>query len=523
MKIKQRVGCTMSFSSFDFATQMSLAPLQQAPSFVIHLPQMDTKQPHSLESKKSTPFPQEIQQAVPTLQLESKPSKVNVNFNSKLQAYSYVLIELYKLKQFYKNNDIENCIEKIKRAFENHEQNYKVVCGYLEELIKKLTEPHQKILQNLIIDISGSDYKQSQREKFENPLARRAESELFTLLLKAPTPAMMTAVKRVSLGIIEAMKSVRYYFHRSVFLKKDFDPENIISLAKIFHSMDPESFLPLMELHRQFALTTAQTYDCNPVKLHSITRNSELFCADGVMKSSDRGRLDQTYNFTKDLGIMLSTQNIFSTGLTATFATPIVSWCPDAKGRVPNMKSAYVIDMIENDAVYVSGPSGTTSCILEVLASWVKFESEAEKQNYLMAIATFIVATGYHSLHEVLEVGQYALQMVPRYNVTVPDLKNVAPAPNYNEFFSQQIINNPGFLERREIAWKNYLEFFNSTYAPAIIKDYKKEKTKIFKPDALSVQRTGLFYHPVPVPVLEADLSYLTKNENPKDGCCVIL
>jgi hypothetical protein len=415
---------------------------------------------------------------------------VSRKFKSKLEAYSNALIELYNLKSEYKNNSVATCIEKIKIAFENHEQNIIVVCQYLEDLQKELLPSHQVIIKDLIHHILNSEYKQTPLEKYENPLARRAESDLFSVMLTQPTPAMMKSVLSVSQGILNIIKKYGYMVNEvspSVFIKSDFKYFDEKMLVKTLASTDPKDFLTLMQIHQNFAMGTAQNYPINPVKLRIKILTSSLFRAEGDEKGSDRGRLGRGYERSSNFGVMLSSQYRFSSGLSSSLRS---DWSPDAVSRYPNMNSAYVIDMIENDAVYVAGPSGTTACYMDMIESWVKFESDAEKQNYLMAIATFIVGTGWHSLHEVLEAAAFVPNLVPaEYKISVPNKEILASAPMYHAFFAQQKINNPGFDKNRELAWRRYLTFFNETYAPKLVSGYKKSTNRLL----VSHNVSGLF------------------------------
>lgn len=141
-------------------------------------------------------------------------------------------------------------------------------------------------------------------------------------------------------------------------------------------------------------------------------------------------------------------------------------WTADCKAQGANLKSQYVLDLIENDAVYVSGPSGMTSVLLGQMEILANFPTENLKKNYLTAVMVYIVAAGFHSIHEVIAPAHYALGLVPGYEVHIPQQGKLAPPPNYNQFFVQQELIDPDFSVCREAAWESYLRYFSQHYVP---------------------------------------------------------
>ncbi|WP_045105246.1 hypothetical protein [Legionella hackeliae] len=194
--------------------------------------------------------------------------------------------------------------------------------------------------------------------------------------------------------------------------------------------------------------------------------NSRLYTAWG-----NRGREGyMSSERTHQLGLMLNSQREYEVG----FPTHRSQWATDCKNQGANLSSPYVVDLIENHAVYVAGPSGMTSMFLGQMEVVANFENEELKKNYLAAVASYIVGGGFHSLHEVIGPAQYTLNLVPDYNVSVPENGKLALPPNYNQFFKQQAAIDPEFSARREAAWQRYLTYFNDSYAPKHIEGFAK-------------------------------------------------
>lgn len=96
----------------------------------------------------------------------------------------------------------------------------------------------------------------------------------------------------------------------------------------------------------------------------------------------------------------------------------------------------------------------------------------ALKQEYLAAVAAYIVGGGFHSLHEVIGPASYVLDLIPDYQVTVTDTKTLktAPPPNYYAFYKLLTNNDPEFAEKREKSWQNYLAYFEKNYVFELLK-----------------------------------------------------
>ncbi|KTC99825.1 hypothetical protein [Legionella erythra] len=450
-------------------------------------------------------------------------------FKSKTEAYTVAIMELMRLKNGIADNKkltdrIDRAIAQIKSAIANHEQNPQQVIAILE---KFADVPN---IAALIIDIKAATFQQSPQEKFENPLGRRLESEVPVLLLKSPTPAIRNAVGRVSAELIKLIKErekelddldvLRQGNNIAIALgafpnNEELTPEKII---KILADNKPEDFLRIMFIHFKYAqcitrgvsITTAPARvpvgklrnivsDLYEKPLDQESRSAEdarliKFFTEGIRGTwegrryrgyiaddlfygsplytakGNRGRSGPINTRTHNqLGLMLNGQEEHASG----FPTEQGSWIPDCKEQRPDLHSPYVLDLIENDAIYVAGPSGMTSLLLGQMEFLANLNDVDLKKNYLAAVVAYIVGGGFHSLHEVIGPAQYALELVPGYQVCPPEPHKISKAPNFQQFFDQQASIDPDFNALHDQAWEQYLRYFNTTYAPKHLPDYK--------------------------------------------------
>ncbi len=449
-----------------------------------------------------------------------------MRFISKTEAYTYSLSILTYIRNksldiktslkapSQRINAINDTIEDTKVALENHEQNPKIIVTLLEQLKPLLNQEDQQCITTLQNDIQQSDYQQTPQAKYENILARRFESEMAIALLQNPTHATMNAVKRVSdqLQILirnnsDAMslliKQLTQVREPITFGEPDHIPTSN-DLLILLEENSPTKLIEIMYLHYltankltravsikhlnptppvgKLAETITDIYSSDtPLDFFKIALASPLdfgvysrsYISDQLFYKSplftaagNRGRLGSLDNFqlhvTNQLGLMLQQQQDYEIGLPTHSST----WCPDCKCQPANLKSAYVIDLIDNDAVYVAGPSGMTSILLNQMEILANFEDENLKKNYLSAIVAYVVGGGFHSIHEVIGPAQYSLNLVPGYYIQAPEPGKLALPPNYHHFFRQQAAIDPDFNDRYEKAWQNYLTFFNENYLP---------------------------------------------------------
>ncbi|MGQ3888967.1 hypothetical protein ACQUW5_08045 [Legionella sp. CNM-1927-20] len=474
-----------------------------------------------------------------------------MNFKSKTEAYSYTLSLLLETKQDLNKKRVNSnyeialseCIEKVKIALENYEQEPIVVANYLKDLeatgsLLSIDKKLQYLFSRLQVDLPANSYQQTVEEKYQNPLARRLESELSIALLLNPTQAMMYTVGRVSgelLKVIDDLEKSGDFTQQR--LDKFNEQSNVIAfgafkqspsldeIKKILKENNPNQLIEIMGIHFKFMLNLIREIPLRqaparkPVgKLAEIIAQfwqgePKTFFSEGLAKEGkegwqtrayisdihiyksklftvtrDRGRAGQfDKTRTQQLGLLLQNQEQFAVGL----PTHSSSWAADCKSQPADYSSPYVLDLIENDAVYVAGPSGMASLLLAQMEMLANFENEELKKNYLSAIVAYIVGGGFHSIHEVVGPAADSLELVPGYNITAPKPKHLAPPPNYHQFFAQQAVVDPEFAGRRELGWQNYLAFFNHHYAPYYIEDFQSMH---FREENLSIHNTNTGY-----------------------------
>lgn len=449
-----------------------------------------------------------IQQAKGKLQAIAQEVKVEKSpFKSKTEAYFFALHNLMELAKTTDNEHVQKTIKEMQILIENHEQNPKNAATILTTLASKLeNEEQQTLLHDITAAIQNSAYQQTLQEKYENPLARRFESEMQIALLKNPTDKMMKSVGHVSkalLNVIQQMEEQSFGdmladFAANLTSRKEQtgfgsqpEPITIGRVKEILQKNDPNDLNQIMFIQFLFAQKQMRNlpesvlppnrneptgkmlelvkeyndgeYRDNPkaffenldsIKLRFISDikiyGSELFMADPTR--GRQGSLPQT--FTSQMGVMLEGQN--QEGLDVDRS----SWTPDAKYQCANLDSPFTRDLIQNDAVYAAGPSGMTSLFMGIMENYGNFGSVEEKKNYLAAVSAYMVSGGLHSMHEVLGPAQYALDLIPGYQVSPPNSDLVANPPNFHQFYEQQMKLDPQFGERYQKGWENVMSAY---------------------------------------------------------------
>lgn len=460
-----------------------------------------------------------------------------MKFISRPEAYSYVIMLLNNLMKSATDSQaavIRICINKVQILFEDHNKNPLAIEVLIKSLIRDLrlllpdaekSEPKglnqtnvEKTLKELLVDLNNSDYQQSVEAKFENPLGRYLESALAITLLLNPTPSMMLAVGRISEEIIKTFPDIRKARAiESEFLSSLSDPSLAINFGHIRHSVslrdvedilhenDPINLPRIMHIHFKFShfafreIPIRSTPNQLPVGKFSEIVENELgglekllnslildrqfraYFSDEKFSNSALFQAERGYRGRSEvhkpkmliyhrLGLMLSNQEQYESGLPAASA----GWVPDCKVQEPNLLSQYVLDAIENDAIYVAGPSSMTGMLLGQMELLANFETLELKKFYLSAVAAYIVSGGFHSFHEVLGPAEYILNLVPGYNVTPPVPGTLAEPPNFHIFFKQQCRLDPDFAIRYDQGWNGYNRFFKEEYLEPIPDEIKE-------------------------------------------------
>ena len=185
-----------------------------------------------------------------------------MKFISKPEAYTYAIWILEQLKT---NSDvckgkvelesIERAIHGIQLAIENHEQKVGVVVIHLLDVGSTVKAPTSQQLTTLAETIKHHDFQQSPHERYENPLARRLESELAITLLQQPTQAMMLAVGRVSKELLTLIADIEAH--------DEFGIDYTILTEKSSHPLSFGAYKkhPLLQkLKKRYKTTSRQNY-----------------------------------------------------------------------------------------------------------------------------------------------------------------------------------------------------------------------------------------------------------------------
>jgi hypothetical protein len=462
-------------------------------------------------------------------------------FKSRTEAFTYSIWKISQLIEETQSEGeiktITRCLQRFMDLMDKHEQDPSIFLRLLEFLKKRLSSVlNKQTIEDLQAIYLNSDFNQSAQEQFENPLGRRLESELGIELMLNPTSAMMESVGQVSaeiIKILDDMADKEELEARLLEFQEDFHTlgfgafkttPTVEELFEVLETNAPKQLIQIMFIHfrfGQFFLPFEPILDA-PIRapigelkniirelyLHSdlsgffktklqkkmprMTYNTEdteftalnprSYIADIKFYKSplytalrDRGRDGPIENvLTQQMGLMLLSQAQHEHAL----PTHESAWTADCKYQKADLSSAYVKDLIENDAVYVAGPSGMTGVLLGQMEILGNFETMALKQNYLTAVVAYMLSSGYHSLHEVIGPAEYVLNLVPGYKVQVPETGVLSPPPNFDQFYHQQKQIDPEFHSRYENAYLKYFSYFNTVYIPLNI-PLEKLKTSI--------------------------------------------
>jgi hypothetical protein len=333
------------------------------------------------------------------------------------------------------------------------------------------------------------------------------------VLLSKPTALMMQAVGAVSNKLLHVMEQLEQGknggdLRRSLprlLVGHDVEPIRFGALIetdyedikRILLENDPENLATIMLIHVQFARCFMReelgqchfpsqgvpsgklqdvikefnhyeyeedpqaffTQVMDPTKMEYLSDtvfcNSEFYCADPT-----RGRLGNWRNWlTNRMGVLLLEQSQFS--LTLPLHDSL--WQPDAINQPADLNSHYVQDLIENDAVYVSGPSSMTALFLSFMELFANFPEVKQKQHYLAAVAAYLVSGGFHSLHEILGPAEYVLNLIPGYYAFLTKKNFIGLPPNFYQYYQLQMSIDSEFSARYVEGWDGMMQAYEET------------------------------------------------------------
>ncbi len=409
-------------------------------------------------------------------------------FRSRSEGYMYTLCLLDIIYKKFENNSeesiaIKKAISGIRVLLENHEKDTSIASDFLLNIpiniVNKLNLDLNKLLKDTANNLAISNYTQTKQEKWDNPFGRRFESQLQIELLLNPTVLMMDSVRKISFVIIEIIE-----FDPSIgerFVKTLSDMSHVISFGafkgepliidviNILFENSPQNLTQIMFMHFKFALECSRLLPFD--QFGYLSEKIYNICDLGMYRSKyykDRGRSKEFLmnNQTMQMGIIVEESSHFNKGLPKT-KTNNISWVADCKSQAPDLESAYTISLLENDTPYVAGPSGMTSLLMaQMLGNNVS--DDKKRKGYLVSVAGYIVAGGFHSLHEVLGPIRHCLakeQILPEtYPNNIPRKKNLSSPPRFNDFYNQMSKIDVQFQERIDTGYSKLNEFILSMY-----------------------------------------------------------
>tara|TARA_R110002110_G_scaffold360053_1_gene569874 strand:- start:13939 stop:16026 length:2088 start_codon:yes stop_codon:yes gene_type:complete len=182
-------------------------------------------------------------------------------------------------------------------------------------------------------------------------------------------------------------------------------------------------------------------------------KTDKKFGRDGPI---DNNESTYYYGVFSQKNIELLSQN-FPQALTKNITN--VFWTPDTVAQAIDYDSVIVEECLKNEAVFISGPSGTYSLLISAFEMLVHYSTLIEKQIYLQNMLAYIVGTGLHSIDEVLGPAQMTMGLIPNYRVEIPKAEGGTVAPNFNAFYDLACENDPSFINIRSQSWSLLMEF----------------------------------------------------------------
>lgn len=413
-------------------------------------------------------------------------------FRSRTEAYIYAIYMLESILEQDSSikNELASAIASIKVCIENHEANPEKVSALIDSVKPNTLEDRVKLrILSAALKEATSYRKLNAAEKSYLPLARRLESELHIELLLNPTEKMMSVIQVMSQKILHFFYSLNEDQNKG-FLKSLLDySKQPISFGAFEKEVTKESIISLLETNSRAHLTEILFVHLyfhnhvarNPSIVGECAHIAKKISNEKMYKSSyykDRGRKGPLVDFrTSQMG--LETHIIHAHFFNRGLPLHTSHWIADAKSQKPDLDSHYVRRLGEHDTPYVAGPSGLTSVFMGGMYGLNVFSTLDEKRLYILGFASYIVAGGFHSLHEVLGPIAYCLpeeNLIEGYATCIPDEKTDIPSPCYNTFYSLIANIDDEFSLRRDNAWQKMLSFFKERYLTSYFSSYSYNK-----------------------------------------------
>lgn len=201
-------------------------------------------------------------------------------FKTKIEAYLFTICELQNINKSHKSDVIKKIVNEIKVFVENHEQDINKLTDILNKLQNNkevnLNENESQFIEKLLNALNESTFELTEKERFENPLGRRFESEIQIELLENPTSAMLASVHNVSKRIIKVIRQLEKKGKTEELDILEFSCKagsHAISLGgfknrpslemikKILRENDKKHLPEIMHIHFKFAQTILRTIE----------------------------------------------------------------------------------------------------------------------------------------------------------------------------------------------------------------------------------------------------------------------
>ncbi|STX29210.1 serine/threonine-protein kinase [Legionella beliardensis] len=456
-----------------------------------------------------------------------------LSLTSTTEIYSYLLWFLTKLtrKQNPENEATTLLIETIKNNLLNHKPLDKENFLQALEGLKDNISEEQYIPLYYSIKFANIE-GQSLKKRWENPFNRYLESLFAIAYTTNPPKKMIEAVALISqkLSLILEKNSnhpkVQLFLakisqtssEQEAFGKFEKNLDDLTDLLTELKNVNSSNFIRVLLIHYSFArylirenidfatplpnyLLKGGFYDylnqvnskSNQATLSRLPQQLRKDFIDGKLRGAScfsdwkltRGRGDFTLNLsTNTLGTCLLRQDReLLPQLPQT-----ISWQPDAICQAPYYPSNHIQTILNKDLTYVSGPSGMTTLMLGVLELLLALPTQELKDNYVLAIASYLVSGGLHSLHEVLLVAHDLLGYFPNYQLGEYESlinhfnqdkehqkKIISLWDNYfdycERYFTKKLLNTEFNL--------NYKAYFESKLALAVLNTVPPAVTRI--------------------------------------------
>lgn len=388
-----------------------------------------------------------------------------------LNVYALLITKLsrYKAETAQDKLFIRSILPDLKNLFLNHEQSFVTLAFTLKHHLKQrsnISEPLKFFISHVLETIQDSafqsDFKKTKvsAKDLECQAARIFESNIATIMLQNPSKATWDCISTVSNNIIQFIELnydeelfKTFLEHLGPELNDPHKPNLPLAFGRYSTTPNIKEVIATLKEQRNFArimlihfMLMRDVY-CHFEPSLEIQNHVKNFDYKGSLKQFilenketdigsffwgyssfplyfDRGRGEFKPHNSQRLGICVDSKDRENFPLFET------TWNPDCICQEADLDSEYTQALIRCGIPYVAGPSGMTSLLSASMLFMGQFKSLEEHHHYILAIMSFIVGGGLHSIHEVLTVFHERLGLLNFYK------DYGSHAGNYNDFFN---------------------------------------------------------------------------------------